>query len=46
MLNNIDKAINELKIKPEDLYEQFVKQIDSINNIISKYSTNIILGLW
>ncbi|KAJ6240714.1 eukaryotic translation elongation factor 2a [Anaeramoeba flamelloides] len=37
MINKVDRAILELQLEPEEIYQQFVKVIESINVIISSY---------
>lgn len=37
MINKVDRAIHELKLSPEDMYQRFQKVIDSVNVVISTY---------
>mgnify|MGYP001020615452 CR=1 FL=1 len=37
MLNKIDRLIFELQLETEDMYQMFVKHIDSVNAIVSAY---------
>jgi len=37
MINKIDRAIHELKLTPEEMYQKFVKVIDQVNVVISNY---------
>ncbi|KAJ3441957.1 eukaryotic translation elongation factor 2a tandem duplicate 1-related [Anaeramoeba flamelloides] len=35
MINKVDRAISELRMEPEEIYQQFFRVIKSMNNIIS-----------
>jgi elongation factor 2 len=37
MINKVDRAIHELQLSPEEMYQRFVRIIDSVNVIISTY---------
>lgn len=37
MINKVDRAIHELKLSPEEMYERFFKVIDVVNGVISTY---------
>lgn len=37
MINKIDRAIYELKLSPEEMYQRFLKVIDQVNVVISTY---------
>lgn len=37
MINKIDRAIHELKLSPEEMYQRFLKVIEVVNSVISTY---------
>jgi translation elongation factor EF-G len=37
MINKVDRAIMELKLNGEEIYQQFKKVIDNVNVVISTY---------
>jgi len=39
MINKVDRAIHELQLDPEEIYQRFVKVIDAVNVVISSYQT-------
>ena len=38
IINKVDRALLELQYKPEDLYQQFSRTVESVNVIISTYN--------
>jgi elongation factor 2 len=38
IINKVDRALLELQVKPEELYQQFSRTIESVNVIISTYN--------
>lgn len=38
MMNKMDRALLELQLEPEDLYQTFQRIVESVNVIISTYS--------
>lgn len=39
MINKVDRAILELKMEGEEIYQQFVKVIDNVNVTIGTYQS-------
>ena len=37
IINKVDRALLELQVKPEELYQQFCRTIESVNVIVSTY---------
>ena len=37
MINKVDRAIHELKLSPEEMYQKFSKVIECVNAVISTY---------
>eukprot|EP00178_Gracilaria_changii_P002974 TRINITY_DN14366_c0_g1_i2.p1 TRINITY_DN14366_c0_g1~~TRINITY_DN14366_c0_g1_i2.p1 ORF type:complete len:302 (-),score=47.67 TRINITY_DN14366_c0_g1_i2:1393-2298(-) len=37
MINKVDRAIHELKLSPEEMYQKFLKVIEVVNSVISTY---------
>ncbi len=37
MINKVDRAIHELQLGPEEIYQRFVRVIDQVNVVISNY---------
>lgn len=37
MINKVDRAIHELQLSPEEIYQRFVRVIDQVNVVISNY---------
>ncbi len=37
MINKVDRAIHELQLSPEEMYQRFSRVIDQVNVIISTY---------
>ena len=37
MINKVDRAIHELKLSPEEMYQKFNRLIDAVNVVISTY---------
>lgn len=37
MINKVDRAIGELKLNGEEIYQQFQKVIDKVNVVICNY---------
>jgi translation elongation factor EF-G len=37
MINKVDRAIHELQLSPEELYQKFQRVIDQVNVVISNY---------
>lgn len=38
MINKVDRAIHELKLSPEEMYQRFLKVIEVVNSVISTYN--------
>lgn len=38
MINKVDRAIFELKLSPEEMYQRFLKVIEVVNSVISTYN--------
>ena len=38
IINKVDRALLELQVKPEELYQQFSRTIENVNVIISTYN--------
>ena len=38
MINKVDRAIQELKLSPEEMYQRFLKVIEVVNSVISTYN--------
>lgn len=39
VINKLDRAINELRLEPEDAYRQLERIIETVNSILATYST-------
>jgi len=37
MINKVDRAIHELQLTPEEIYQKFVRVIEDVNVVISSY---------
>lgn len=37
MINKVDRAIHELQLSPEEMYQRFARVIDQVNVVISNY---------
>lgn len=37
MINKVDRAIHELQLSPEEIYQKFQRVIDQVNVVISNY---------
>ncbi|KAJ3426426.1 eukaryotic translation elongation factor 2a tandem duplicate 1-related [Anaeramoeba flamelloides] len=42
MLSKVDRALLDLQLAPEELYQRFVKEIESVNGVIAAYEDELL----